>query len=112
MILKKNLCEETTAKKQDYTVLYMEIKINFFSSLIEKKSKYDSSLKYAIHIPINFPSEYYVYPSGIYFFKYIQSPWSIVLSKRTGKIYHFNSENGYSTYDLANNKSLTFSNPK
>jgi cap1 methyltransferase len=67
--------------------------------------------KLGIHLPLSFATECYVYPCGIYFLKFIQSPWSQVASKRTGKKYFYKSEGQISTYTLPEDDWL-FSNPK
>jgi len=60
-----------------------------------------TQLKYAIGLPFNSsPAEDHVYPSGIYLFKDVANPWSIVLSKSSHKMYYYNSESRKSTYDL------------
>ena len=53
----------------------------------------------------------YMHVRGVYFFKYINSPWSLVESKRSGKRYYYNSESQISMYDLPDDD-LLFSDPK
>jgi len=58
--------------------------------------------QYGLDIPFNSNSGKYVYPTGIYFFKNVQSPWSIVLSKSKNRFYYYKSDEQISTYDIPN----------
>ena len=49
--------------------------------------------------------------NGVYFLKYINSPWSLVKSKRSGRKYFYNSDGQISTYEEPNDDFL-FSDPK
>ena len=69
-------------------------------SLLYKKPKNRIPFKYGITLPFNSNSGRYVYPSGVYFFKNVQSPWSIVLSRSKNKFYYYKSDIQTSTYDL------------
>lgn len=74
------------------------------SSLTERESVDENfPYKYALDIPFNsVTSNKYVYPTGIYFFKNVQSPWSIVLSKSKNRFYYYKSDVQISTYDIPN----------
>jgi hypothetical protein len=81
--------------------------------LIEKiPNNTDIPFRNGLHIPLNFVSENYVYPSGIYFFKHINNPWSLVLSKKSGQKYYFNSIIGRSTYEFPNDEKRLFSDTR
>jgi hypothetical protein len=69
-------------------------------------------IKYGIYVPINYPTNHYVYPNGIYFLKYIQTPWSIQMSKRTGSKYYYKMDNQSSTYNLPLDEDSFFADPK
>lgn len=82
-------------------------KIFLFLSLTIKKSKSRyGALKFGINVPIENPSEYYVYPTGIYFFRFVCSPWSILVSKSLNKKYCYNSATRESTYDAPRDDSF------
>lgn len=97
-----------------------QIETVLFDNFVAKKPKSRSiQLKYGIHIPMNkmhqnqfnTDTDTFVYPSGIYFFKNIQNPWSIVFSKRTKKHYYYNTDTNKSSFDLPLD-SLFFSPPR
>ncbi len=65
------------------------------------KKKRDSDLKYGIDLPNDSKSDdCYVFPSGMYIFKDVASPWSIAFSKSQRRNYFYNSETRCSTYEL------------
>lgn len=55
----------------------------------------------------------YVYVSGIYFLKLVRSPWSIIFSRSSGKLYYYNPMRveSPSTYEFPKDR-LFFSDPK
>ena len=110
-IAKKSRPDMNTVRLKDM-IEFNNIENDVLENLVKKKSKKSIlASKLGIHIPLSFASEFYVYPTGIYFLKYIQSPWSLVASKRTGKKYFYKSEGQVSTYDVPNDDWL-FANPK
>lgn len=88
-----------------------DIESTIVENLVAKSGKYNSKSKQAIHIPLYFASEFYVYPTGVYFLKSIQSPWSIVKSKSTGNKYYYRADKNQSTYSVPNDPWL-FASPK
>lgn len=54
--------------------------------------------RYGIHISLLNPSEYYVYPNGIYFFKFVNAPWTVKFSRSANRKYFFNCKTNESTY--------------
>lgn len=67
-------------------------------------------LKYGINIPKT-EDESFLYVSGLYLFKNVASPWSIVRSKRTQQQYYYNSETNKSAYEIPHDYSL-YAHPK
>lgn len=110
-ISKKSKPELNTIRLKDL-INVEKVEGDLLDNLLEKKAK-SSNIPYknGIHIPLNFATEYYVYPSGVYFFKNINYPWSLVRSKSSGNKYYFNSDSGQSTYDFPNENKL-FSDPR
>ena len=54
------------------------------------KKKRDSDLKYGIDLPNDSKSDdCYVFPSGMYIFKDVASPWSIAFSKSQRRNYFY-----------------------
>lgn len=88
-----------------------DIESTIIENLVEKSGKHMIKPKQAIHIPLYFASEFYVYPTGIYFFKNIQSPWSIVKSKSTGNKYYYRADRHESNYSVPDDP-LFFASPK
>lgn len=88
-----------------------DIESTVLENLVAKSGKYNSKSREAIHIPLYFASEFYVYPTGIYFFKNIHSPWSLVRSKSTGNKYYYRADTKESTYSMPNDPWL-FASPK
>ena len=81
----------------------MKLKFNIFNIIFNRlvKKKRDSDLKYGIDLPIDSKSDNcYVFPSGMYIFKDVASPWSIAFSKSQRRNYFYNSETRCSTYEL------------
>jgi hypothetical protein len=74
--------------------------------MVKKLKSRSSSIKFGIHIPIESPSEYYVYPNGVYFFRFVSSPWSMLISKSSNKKYYYNCATGESTYDAPTDDSF------
>jgi hypothetical protein len=110
-VIKKSRSDLNNIRVKDM-VDFDKIENDILENLIVKKSKNPAlASKNGIHLPLSFASEYFVYPRGVYFLKYISAPWSLVASKNTGRRYFYKSDAQISTYELPNDD-LLFSNPK
>ena len=99
-IVKKSRSDLDTVRLKDL-VDFEKIENDILENLVPRKHKNTQlAANQGIHVPLSFASEYYVYPRGIYFFKYIKAPWSLAASSRTGRKYFYNCAANVSTYDV------------
>lgn len=83
-----------------------------FANLEHKKPKsQNTNFKYGIRVPFDSYDDSFIYMNGLYLFKHIATPWSIVLSKSSQKKYYYNIESRASTYDLPLENSF-YAHPK
>jgi hypothetical protein len=109
-INKKSRPELNTIRVKD--LIRFEALNSVFDGLSYKKHKKNlPGHRLGVHIPLDNPTDYYVYPTAIYLFKFINFPWSVTISKRDNRKYFFNYKNGQSTYG-APSESTFCSSPK
>lgn len=100
-ITKKSRFGYTSLRVRDLIGLD-DISSNIFERLTGRIPRNRIPFKYGVDIPLDSNGGSYVYPSGLYFFKTVQSPWSIVLSKSKNRFYYYKSDVQYSTYEMPN----------